>query len=64
MNRAEIAEGKKIYSERPEIEKAAMEKYPLSKDELNGCATAKMWRNRMRFEFAKKIYYERKNEQE
>lgn len=47
---------KKIYAERPDLEKLAMEKYPLSKDELRGCITAKAIRDHMRFEFAKKLY--------
>lgn len=49
---------KKIYNERPDLEKLVMEKYPLSKDEINGCVTAKAIRDNMRFEFAKKIYEE------
>lgn len=47
---------KKIYSERPDLEKLAMEHYPLSKDEIKGCVTAKAIRDHMRFEWAKKLY--------
>ena len=47
----------KVYSERPDIEKVVWEKYPLSKDEKNGCQTAKAIRDHMRFELAKKIYF-------
>lgn len=46
-----------ITAERPEIAKAVMDKYPISKDEKDGCVTEKSFRDRMRWELAKKLYY-------
>jgi hypothetical protein len=46
-----------IIAERPEISKLIMEKYPVSKDEKAGCVTEKAFRDKMRWEFAKKLYY-------
>lgn len=45
-----------IASERPEIEKAAYEKYPVTKEERRGCWKEKAKNEWLRFEFAKKQY--------
>jgi hypothetical protein len=44
-----------IMQTRPEISKLVMEKYPRSKSERRGCMTERAFRDRMRFEYAKKL---------
>jgi hypothetical protein len=46
---------KRIYSERPEIEKAVYERFPVIKEEKK-CTTEKALRDGARFEMAKKLY--------
>lgn len=45
----------KIYSERPEIEKAVYERFPVQKEERK-CLTAKAMAEAARFEMAKRMY--------
>ncbi|MBL7738502.1 MAG: hypothetical protein JNK14_04735 [Chitinophagaceae bacterium] len=48
---------KKIFSERPEIEKMAYDRYPLTKAERRGCQTEKSKNDWKRFEYAKRLYH-------
>lgn len=45
----------KVYSERPDIEKAVYDKFPVSKAEKK-CTTEKAIMEALRFEMAKKLY--------
>lgn len=42
----------------PEIAKRVYDKYPISKDERDGCVTEKAFRDNMRADLAKKLYEE------
>ena len=53
-----------ITAEKPEIAKLIMDKYPVSKDEKDGCQTEKSFRDKMRWEYAKKLYYGEKEKKE